>query len=210
MTIHDLRLRAQSWAASVRDGGTARRSALIGAAALIQLGILTTMVTSQINLLRTGREIVMPIVPVDPRDLFRGEYVTLSFPISSVPGKFVDRTVPSTGNALYVTIQPAPDGGWIASRIGAQRPATGAANDVVLKGRPVWGMDAVFRGTTTQNLAFHYGVERYYVPEGQGARLEEMARNKKLAVLLAVGTDGTAAIKGLLIDGQRVYDEPLL
>jgi uncharacterized membrane-anchored protein len=199
----------KSWAASIRDGGTAGLTVLIAAAALVQLGILTTMVSRQISVLSSGREIVMPIVPVDPRDLFRGEYVTLSFPISSVPGTFVDRSVPSTGNAFYVTIRPV-EGGWTASRIGAQRPVTVAANEIVLKGRPVWGMDAVFRGTTTQNLAVHYGVERFYVPEGQGRRLEDLARNKKLAVLLAVGPDGTAAIKGLMIDGQRVYDEPLL
>ena len=45
--------------------------------ALVQTGVLAGMVWNRTWLLATGREIVLPIVPVDPRDLFRGEYVEL-------------------------------------------------------------------------------------------------------------------------------------
>ena len=34
--------------------------------------------------LKTGREIILETVPVDPRDLFRGDYVILSYGISTV------------------------------------------------------------------------------------------------------------------------------
>ena len=43
------------------------------------------MVVDRTLLLKNGREIVLPIVPVDPRDLFRGEYVRLGYDISTVP-----------------------------------------------------------------------------------------------------------------------------
>jgi len=54
-----------------------------------------------------------------------------------------------------------------------------------------------------------YGIERYFVPEGQGLRLETLAREKKMATLIAVDAKGNAAIKGLIIDGTLQYEEPL-
>ena len=40
---------------------------------LLMTGILGYMVQDRVSLLRTGREIVLPIKPVDPRDLFKGD-----------------------------------------------------------------------------------------------------------------------------------------
>jgi len=54
-----------------------------------------------------------------------------------------------------------------------------------------------------------YGIESYFVPEGQGRKLEALAREKKLATLLAVDARGNAAIKGLIVDGVLQYEEPL-
>ena len=57
----------------------------LAAVALAQTAVLAWMVIDRIQLLRSGREIVLPIVPVDPRDLFRGEYVRLEYPAAQVP-----------------------------------------------------------------------------------------------------------------------------
>jgi uncharacterized membrane-anchored protein len=55
-----------------------------------------------------------------------------------------------------------------------------------------------------------YGIESYFVRQGMGPKLEAMARERKLAALVAVDKSGTAAIKGLIIDGKLQYEEPLL
>ena len=55
-----------------------------------------------------------------------------------------------------------------------------------------------------------YGIERYFVAQGEGPKLEALARDKKLAALIAVDGRGNAAIKGILIDGRLAYAEPLL
>jgi uncharacterized membrane-anchored protein len=55
-----------------------------------------------------------------------------------------------------------------------------------------------------------YGIESYFVPQGEGPRLEALARNRKLAALVAVDKSGNAAIKGLIIDGELQYEEPPL
>src|SRR5581483_692780 len=53
--------------------------------AFAQTGVLAYMVADRVTLLRSGRTITLPIIPVDPRDLFRGEYVRLGYAVSTVP-----------------------------------------------------------------------------------------------------------------------------
>ena len=54
-----------------------------------------------------------------------------------------------------------------------------------------------------------FGIESYFVAEGTGKVLEDSVREKKIQALVAIGTDGSAALKGLVIDGQRHEDPPL-
>ena len=57
-------------------------------------------------------------------------------------------------------------------------------------------------------LNVDYGIDRYYVPEGAGRRIEEDMRERPFAVVVAVGGDGTPQIKALM-DGDRVlFEEP--
>jgi uncharacterized membrane-anchored protein len=55
-----------------------------------------------------------------------------------------------------------------------------------------------------------YGIESYFVPEGRGRELERLVRDKRIAAVLAVDANGTAAIKGLAVDGRLVHEEPAL
>jgi uncharacterized membrane-anchored protein len=57
-------------------------------------------------------------------------------------------------------------------------------------------------------LAIQYGLESYFVPEGEGKKLEQARNQQKLRVVAAVLPSGRAAIKRLLLDGQPVYEEP--
>ena len=58
------------------------------------------MVIDRVRLLTSGREITLPIVPVDPRDLFRGEYVRLGYDIGSVPARLLDGPRPRAQRGL--------------------------------------------------------------------------------------------------------------
>jgi uncharacterized membrane-anchored protein len=182
------------------------------AAATIQLGILGSMVVDRMWLLKNGREVVMPIIPVDPRDLFRGDYVTLSFPVSRIKSDVVDTAKPIMSSKFYVTLDQGADGAWTPSRLGAAMPAKTAPNQIVLKAKETngWGTFLFPTQGSVRTLNVHYGFERYYVQEGTGTRLEKLARDKKLELILAVDGKGNAAIKGLNVDGKRIYDEPVL
>ena len=86
---------------------TASRKLLLALAivALAQTGVLASMVVDRTLLLKTGREIILPIVPVDPRDLFRGEYVRLGYDINTVPAMLLVGPPPARNAAFYVTLE---------------------------------------------------------------------------------------------------------
>lgn len=169
--------------------------------ALAQTGVLAAMVIDRTLLLKTGREITLPIVPVDPRDLFRGEYVRLGYEISIVPAMLLVGPAPHRNTPFYVTLAKNPDGGWTPVKVTSTMPHQTSAEQIVLKGRS--------QSQFPVNTRVHYGIESYFVPEGQGKRLEDLAAEKKMAARVAVDARGNAAIKGLIIDGVLQYEEPL-
>ncbi len=193
-----------------------RYGLLLALVALVQTGALVKIVYDREALLKSGREIVLPVQPVDPRDLFRGDYVILGYDISQV-------TLPSAiesanlgvlrrGDPVYVTLQPVANGGWIVTGLAETYPSHGTAGGVTLKGRVTYGpfTDPRSPSTGAQRVSVRYGIESYFVPEGTGRKLEADVREKKIQAIVAVGSDGTAAIKGLMIDGERHEAPPLL
>ena len=53
--------------------------------ALAQIGFLGWIIAGRAAVLRDGREIMLKVEPVDPRDLLRGDYVSLCYEISRIP-----------------------------------------------------------------------------------------------------------------------------
>jgi uncharacterized membrane-anchored protein len=178
----------------------------LAAVALAQTAVLAYMVIDRIQLLQSGREIVLPIVPIDPRDLFRGEYVRLNYPAAQVPLAPADGEPVKRNETLYVTLEKAAEGGdWRPVEVGRTLKREDNPSRIVLKARALWDAPVRWGGPTVR-----YGIESYFVRQGEGPKLEDMARERKLAVLVAVDKAGTAAIKGLIIDGKLQYEEPLL
>jgi uncharacterized membrane-anchored protein len=175
--------------------------------ALVQTGVLGAIVFDRLRLLTSGREIT---VPVDPRDLFRGEYVELGYAVGRIPARLLDGPLPSPNAAFYVTLEKAQDGSWTAIKLSRDKPQEASPDRIVLKGRSRFGRLALDASDPNAIMSVRYGIEQYFVPEGEGPRLEALARDKKLAALIAVDGGGNAAIKGILIDGRLQYLEPLL
>lgn len=179
--------------------------------ALMQSAALFKMVYDKDRLLKAGREITMPVKPLDPRDLFRGDYVTLGYDVSTLNKSNTPegRTAElRAGSAAFVTLSPKADGGWMVKDVAAQFPAQVEAGDVVLKGQ-VKNSWARADGAD-RTVSVRYGIESYFVPEGTGRALESKVRDHKIEAIVAVGSDGAAALKGLVVDGERHVDPPLL
>jgi uncharacterized membrane-anchored protein len=198
-------------------------------AASIQTATIGLMVWDRIQLLKSGREIVLPIVPVDPRSLFRGDYVILSYDVQRVPTELVtpelEKAQPSS---FYVTLTKKGEV-WTPTAV-TLKPAAVGADQVALKARLRYGtwMGAGARRLSVvevpqvepnqptpvprrvQTFDVRYGIESYFVQEDTGGAVEKVARERKLAAVIAVDAKGNAAIKALMIDGKVQYEEPLI
>ncbi|MBI4342022.1 MAG: GDYXXLXY domain-containing protein [Candidatus Omnitrophica bacterium] len=160
---------------------------------MLWLALMGGIVANHEVALRTGQELVLDTVPVDPRDLFRGDYVVLSYPmstldLSSVPN---DLPVPQRGQLVYVELVTEA-GRTVPRRVYARRPASAS---MVLRGR--------IRSAYTRQVQVEYGIESFFVPEGRGRPLET-ARGGALQVVAAVDRSGRAVIKSLRLNGKDV------
>jgi uncharacterized membrane-anchored protein len=182
--------------------------ALFGAVALIQLALLALMVRDRVQILRDGTEVTLQTRPLDPRDFLRGDYVTLGYDISTLPAGELEGT-PFRAAVVFVKMAPDAEGFYKALSVHAQPVAVSGA-EVLIRGR-VGGGD--YCGSDPRafcnTLRITYGIEHYFVPEGEGRAIEHARNQDKVAIVAAVTPAGRAAIKRLVIDGKPVYDEPL-
>jgi len=134
------------------------------------------------------------VQPLDPRDMFRGDYVILGYEFSRVPPAGIAGLSPpgsrgdaveNQGRTVYVSLIPAHDG--IHYRAGEYH-LTPPASDLYL------------RGTLQGGNRIEFGIESYYVQEGTGHKYEEAIRSHRLWAEVAVAPNGQAALKGLRIE----------
>lgn len=180
---------------------------LFGAAILLQCAILVLMVADRVRILREGREVTLQTRPVDPRDLLRGDYVVLGYDISQVAaGALAGQPTAERNPVMFVKLAPDANGLYQAVSVHAE-PVTVTAPEVLIRGRIVYSCGSTSR-TFCDKLQIRYGLESYFVPEGEGKKLEQARNQQKLRVVAAVLPSGRAAIKRLLLDGEPVYEEP--
>jgi uncharacterized membrane-anchored protein len=182
---------------------------LFGAAGLIQIALIGLMVADRVMILRTGVDITLQTRPLDPRDFLRGDYVILGYDISSVPAGALAAEHPAgRDNPVFVKLGPNRDGFYEAISVHAA-PVDVARPEVLIRGHVISGLNCSRDGCAfDRTLQVRYGIERYFVPEGEGRKLESARNQRKLTIVAAVAPTGRAAIKRLLIDGTPVYDEP--
>lgn len=181
---------------------------------LVLCGILLGLVESRAGILRGGTEVRLSTAPVDPRDLFRGDYVILRYKISTLdPSALAGDKTFRRGQTVYVSVAPGADGLAEPRAVHAAQPAA-KPGEAVLAGR-VSSTSSCLIGATgepdcqlgTRAIRVDYGLESYFVPQGTGLAIERTER-KRLEVVAAVSASGQAAIKRLLIDGKLVHREP--
>jgi len=182
-------------------------------AALLLCGLILAMVYQRAEILRNGQEVRLETVPVDPRDLFRGDYVVLDYRISSVDLPKGATSDFRRGQKVFVTLRPNETGKARAVAVASERPAVSGA-DIVIQGTVTASSacsfnEAGIRDCKSGNRAVlvKYGLESYFVPQGEGKTIETTEK-ARLEIIAAVTPSGQSAIKRLLIDGKPVYDEP--
>jgi uncharacterized membrane-anchored protein len=182
---------------------------LFGVAALVQVALLPLMIVDRVQILREGTEVTLQTRPVDPRDLLRGDYVVLEYDISQLPaGSLLNQPTGTRNPMVFVKLAPNRDGLYEAVSVHADAVAV-ASPEVLIRGRVAYyGAACGPTGRCDKLLHVRYNLESYFVPQGEGRKLEQDRNQRKLTVVAAVLPSGRAAIKRLLVDGQPIYEEP--
>ena len=193
--------------------------------ALAQIGFLSWFIVARAAVLRDGREVMLKVEPIDPRDLLRGDYVWLRYEVSSVPVSLITNMPPGNdllpSREIYVRLKQQADGSWRVSSAKLEGPLdTAAAGGRVGRARKR-GLDLesgrrkLAAGDVRHRALLCCGrrragrsktacVERIELPDGEGTTNAHM-----YSVVAAVGPDGTAQIKRLMEDGKMLFEEPL-
>lgn len=182
------------------------RWGLLGAF-LLQTALLAWMIVDRAMLLSDGREVRLAVVPVDPRDLLRGDYVVLSYEISRIA---IDEAEGDDGfgfhDPIYVVLRDTADG-WRADSLWHDAPASGLFLKGIVVG--ISTPEDCANAAACQELLIDYNLERFFVPEGEGRELEDLRNDQRVSVDVAVAENGRAALKRLLVDGDVRYEEKL-
>ncbi len=174
---------------------------------LLQVAVLAYMAGEREYILRTGRIVFLRTVPVDPRDIFRGDYVSLRYEISRVKGDLLR-------DGLSNFCKKDKRGNYIYS--GNERRK--------MRGKPVYGLlnvgaddiaeliyltdkkpsEGLFISGRIDYLGFggldvRYGIEAYFVEQGKGKEIEKamlQSMRTPLEMEAAISSNGTAVLKG--------------
>lgn len=177
---------------------------LIAGAALTL--VLAAMIGERLWHLQTGTEVTLAAEPVDPRDLFRGDYVTLSYGFT----RFEAPAQPDGQSERDVWVRLTRDGAlWRHSEIAFSPLSARSPDEVILRGRAIESGGVWNDGDARMNYRTIFGIESYFVPEGQGRPIEQAIGAGRIEIVLAVTPDGEAAIKALRLDGVELYREGL-
>jgi uncharacterized membrane-anchored protein len=173
------------------------RKTFIVLAVLMQIVVLLYMAGEREYILRNGKIIYLRTAPIDPRDLFRGDYVRLNYEISSIPAANLpggDTATMIKGQKVYVNLQETANGLYELESVSKEETDAG----VFLVGRSPYEYRY---GRFGYPLKLNYGIEAYFVQQGRGRGIEKRlgSRNQiqvPLEMQIAVGRNGKAVIKG--------------
>ena len=146
--------------------------------------------------LSLGKDILLKTEPVDPRDLFRGDYVNLNYEISTI---YLDNTPFDhdflAGDPIYAILSEK-EKYWTIDSVSHTKPDINS-EEVCMKGTIRWSTD--------NNMNVEWGIESYFVPEGEGIPIQKQIENT--SVIVSVGPWCSSVIKQLLIDDEPVTFE---
>lgn len=164
---------------------TGRKTATgLGIAAGFQLVVLGGMVINAALPLWTGTEIRVRTVPVDPRSMFRGNYVRLRYQFSTLPqDALAAEGNLRTGEIVYVSLEPGEDGYELA----------GASLDPPTEGLFLRGRI----GRARPPYRIRFGIEAFFAPKEKALELEKDLRSGGIAILMVDGR-GKAVVKDIV------------
>ncbi|MCF7707728.1 MAG: GDYXXLXY domain-containing protein [Verrucomicrobia bacterium] len=168
-------------------------------AVICQVAILAYMAGEREYILRSGTEVQLRVLPIDPRDVMRGDYVRLNYNISNID-RDICKGILAKGNSkasdlprdtkIYVALEVNDAGIAKAVTASLEQPE----DTLFIRGR-------LNRAYNTR-IRLRYGIEAYFMEQEKAKQLElgTLARidgfRIPLKIKIAIGHNGVAVIKG--------------
>lgn len=181
---------------------------LLVAAAMLAVPIW--MIYSHEEVRHAGEVFLFKTAPIDPRDPFRGEYVSLAFEAERGPwnceGLAERKDEPDP--ELYAALDHDAYGFAVITGLSLQPPAQGPYVKVRTRG---WWRRQASNEVQQVELPF----DRYYLQEGQGRRTEELMmpghRNEtgtgpRESWAVVRVHNGRAVVEDLVVDGRPIKE----
>jgi uncharacterized membrane-anchored protein len=164
---------------------------------LIPAVVILAFIGVKLFTVSMGEEILLKTAPVDPRDLFRGDYVWLSYEISMIDLNNVsyDRDF-SIGDTIYAALSKK-EKFWTVDSVSHSRSRL-AENQVCMRG------SVTASHQIGNRVGVEWGIESYFVPEGEGREIERERNAGNTSVIVSVDSTCYSVLKELLIDDEPV------
>ncbi|MCV0426942.1 MAG: GDYXXLXY domain-containing protein [Roseibium sp.] len=161
-----------------------------GLLALIQLALIAIPLADRLQVQMSGTVVPMELVPVDPRDLLRGDYVIINLAIARIS-----------------TDVPGTDSAEIGERIfvGLRSEGKGPAKPVVVardrKDAGRLAIEGTVNRITGDFVQVDYGIDAFFLPEGEGRFIEDLDTSRVM-LEVAIDEEGQSLPLTLLVDGK--------
>ena len=173
----------------------------------VQLVIIFSIIVFKVATLTGGADVLLPIEPVDPRDPFRGDYLTFQYRISNVDAYLFDYSPIKNGDTVYVPLEQ--QGKYWEAVEGIQKTKPVDTEQIFIKGKIAsGGLEGEMLPFETPTPGFGwgnqvhivYGVEEYFIPEGVGQDFNFWSR--EAAAKVSIDKNGSAVLKQIYIDNK--------
>lgn len=154
-----------------------------------QLLILATIVSKHENIMANGEVVYLRTMPVDPRDIFRGDYVVLDYElVHRAKGLMQENNL--RADNVYLNLRTNQRDVANLVSVDSTAPTLGLF---------MRGFASAFDHSYLPKLQL--GIEKYFVEQGAGKELEAIRGEAQswqtpLEMRVALGSDGTPVITG--------------
>lgn len=140
--------------------------------------ILIGMCFTPVYTLLTGEEIILETIPVDPSDLFRGDYVTLRYEAEEIPKQLVEDAVINEvekrwGDTEVYVLLRKNNAVHTPTKVTLKKPDKG----IFLKGK----VNYIGSEMNGKQVAYiQYSLDKYYVEDNTGTEWENASSQGQL------------------------------
>lgn len=153
---------------------------------LVLLGIIGGFLLYLSIPLLSTKSVVLATQPVDPFDIFRGQYLTIRYEIGTIPS--IDGA--NVGDNVYVILNEDENGTSRYKEASLEKPSK---DNIFIKG--------YIKSIYNENMNVEYGIEQYFFE--RGAKFN----SRGMEVKVKLSGSGSARIVELLQDGKSIEIE---